>query len=255
MVRCVRCLIERRLADGGSDSSALETVHGETDDAKDVEVDVQLASPQLERCVFCHAADGTQYVPLHFQMGSESASLPYELSLAAHCACGRCWADWERRRYRTKPTVPCPVCQRSVDVGRGYALDGVHCEPCLKELLRRKLPVPPLRKTCRCCGCACVFPLLVLVFVLIASTTFTFALTILMSAVEGELTKNLDAMEPGVLDALLPAAVDEILCPALTLLDVTSGDPLTRMAMSVGSRLCERSGKRKRPRPKPRVAP
>ena len=41
MVRCVRCLIERRHADGRSDSSPLETVHGETEDAKDVEVDVR----------------------------------------------------------------------------------------------------------------------------------------------------------------------------------------------------------------------
>merc|ERR1719265_1251162 len=80
----------------------------------------------IDRCIFCHAASGQQYVPMHFAgtvEESESESLPYSESFQAHCACAGCWQSWEEKQYHQRRPVLCPVCQRRVDVFQGYFSD------------------------------------------------------------------------------------------------------------------------------------
>ncbi|CAK0899776.1 unnamed protein product [Prorocentrum cordatum] len=226
----------------------------------------QPAGPEAERCVFCHLADGTQYVPTHFE-GTEP--LPFGPGLAAHCACAACWAAWVEQQARTSnqrrlPStqgrsgprvgerelesqdvdVSCPVCQRRVDVCQGCPAQAGLCGPCLERLV---LPRGKLPRLDRCGGsrracCRAPFWCMVAVAV-IAWSGAAYGVNALMRRL---LARVAEATELDGFD--LPSEMAYLVCPALGLLGGVPYDPFLRALVEVGERLCRGSRARGRRR-------
>lgn len=222
----------------------------------------QACEREGERCVFCHTADGMQYVPMHFD--DHGSMLPYTEALGAHCACASCWAAWENRHSQGRPWVgraarvrrageaPCPVCQRRLNVCRGYPEGGL-CTACLDEVvLKTVLPVPQRERSqgLNCCGCTCHFPCVlcvVLLFMIILPAAARCAVQIALT----QTLEQLDNASEGQLESTLPPALRQTLCPVLDelagMIDLASGlfDPLLSTAWEVGIKICGTGNQRR----------
>lgn len=208
----------------------------------------------LERCVFCHAADGAQYVPAHFALPGDEASLvPFSAALESHCACPGCWAAWERHRSGRGGAASCPVCQQHVDAGRGYPGEGL-CRPCLELLLLRR-PRASRASCCSCCscrsgrGCCCSPPVLVLLL-LLAFGPLGLALESVLRVLLAHSLDEFERASGGELARALPPGLQEVLCPAVELLGALPGGPAARAVLEAGARLC---GPRSKDRPRGRT--
>eukprot|EP00439_Symbiodinium_sp_Y106_P027824 s2692_g3.t1 len=200
-----------------------------------------------ERCIFCLSMDGRQYVPLHYESPAPTSSrLPYSSALASHTACAKCWADWEERLPDPRAKFPqCPVCQRAVDIGEGYA-DKVQCHPCLEELLaevhsrrwRPKKDAADAKRACRCCWLWALAPVVLLIAV------FNVAFSVVLDLTGRWMAKELE-QHPALLRQHLPPGAASLLCTedARDLLEVLAQDSTLRLVASflqeVAARACE----------------
>ncbi|CAE8584915.1 unnamed protein product [Polarella glacialis] len=181
-------------------------------------------NPVAERCVFCHTADGWQYVPAHY--GADGIVLKHQDALSAHCACVGCWLAWERKCYATQaaPAVSCPVCQRSVDVRKGSSPVEVDhlCDLCLEELLPpvsqkllfRARATPWGSRACCCLPrrlrAPCLAGLCILLFLMIG-IVFKLVSEVLSMILLSQGTELLLAAE-GTSDSTLGPLLREVLC-------------------------------------------
>lgn len=252
--RCARCACKR-----GSAADAGHTAKGDEGIGK-------------ERCVFCLSADGAQYVPVHMDDGG--SELAYVGALGAHCACASCWAAWEERQLRKPPRLrrpwvarvaqqghlgllPCPVCQRRVDVRHGYAA-GPLCAPCLDEVVLQTPPGarPKQDEEERCCHCGCPAAAMICLLFTAAGMIPLVARGVLDFALDRSL-EVLDGTPGAELERILPPGVMEVMCPMLDKMAVFEPlrggllDPVMSMAWAVGQKVCGASSARRTARTRP----
>lgn len=200
------------------------------------------AEIELNRCIFCHVATGVQYVPIHFahavgrEAGESNQSLPYTDALQAHCACGGCWEAWEQKQVLAgRSEVPCPICQRAVDVFRGYEGCSL-CRPCLREVvpLRPRRPRTSQRKRCSCLS----WPLLVCTFVGLGMVGIAVNCAVFVT-----MSRVISVMEPEeIATALGPLhpVFAEVVCPHLDLISIAiDSSPLAIIVREFGKKLCK----------------
>ncbi|CAE7627252.1 unnamed protein product [Symbiodinium pilosum] len=179
-------------------------------DEKDAQAQCAKCLSTPERCIFCLSLDGRQYVPLHHESSAPaSARLPYSTALASHAACAKCWADWEEHLPDAHKCPQCPVCQRAIDIGQGYA-DQAHCQPCLEDLLaevrlRRQQPRKETKRACRCCWLWALLPVVLLIAV------FNVAFSVVLDLTGRWMAKELE-QHPALLRQHLPPGAATLLC-------------------------------------------
>lgn len=203
-------------------------------------------SEQSERCIFCLVADGNQYVALH--AGLNEQALQFEESLSSHCACAGCWLAWQHREARNYgrrhvsgvfagssflADAGCPVCQRLVDICRGYSDASRLCAECFERTLlpnqgqrivNAKLISAPSSRRCRICSWAAAA--VVLCLMALASLAMSWLQEVVSSFV---LEPTLQQLETRSLDSsvarVLPPAVWAILCKPFTELESEERPP------------------------------
>jgi len=197
------------------------------------------------QCVFCHAADGAQYVPLHFD---STHVLSYMPSLRDHCACAACWASWELQNaghaQNRRRVVTCPVCTRHIDVRRGYA-GAELCNDCLTDVLAT-LPPPPKQvpgpsSTRYSRRCLCCWIVVGLLFFSVNAMAFEELLGISLDLAIDAIDKSSDS---GDIKQLVSPHLLELVCTWTDSLEhIRIGPDLPlEMLLRLGARVC-RSGR------------
>lgn len=188
-----------------------------------------------QRCVFCYAATGEQYVPFHYERG-RLGECSYSPSLSGHCACKACWASWHKE-MQTTSHLHCPVCHREIDICRGYH-NGQWCGRCWKKVVLERLPTtaPPAKRERACCCCCsplfCKACIVLAIMVISAMLMEAFAL-VMMDHVRLSLT---DDHAPGNEP---PLELQQTLCPAFVNFEaLMQAHPLARMGSMVARRFC-----------------
>eukprot|EP00927_Polykrikos_kofoidii_P051856 TRINITY_DN45639_c0_g1_i1.p1 TRINITY_DN45639_c0_g1~~TRINITY_DN45639_c0_g1_i1.p1 ORF type:complete len:258 (+),score=39.70 TRINITY_DN45639_c0_g1_i1:196-969(+) len=168
-------------------------------------------------CIFCHSANGVQYVPLHFEgcsktpatVDQDTSVLPWADSLRAHCACKGCWAAWEAQQLVQGLACLCPVCQRRVDLRKCYEED--LCIACAETVV---LASPPLSKQLRFrkrTGVLCV----TFVIAFLAVAVWTFVHEVLLREAEDAIMHFIDGSSSDPQPIKLPEPLRETVCPLL----------------------------------------
>jgi len=212
-----------------------------------------LNNEPTERCIFCHDTDGTQYVAVHANSESYKC-IPYSESLKGHRACANCWAAWEAKVIKQSGSftrswsaggiaprvnskrIPCPVCQRSVDVRQGYT-DDMFCSGCLDAVVcksRPPSPPKPPQSSCSCCSCCNIF---------VAVAVCGIAIVICEVARRLFLAKVLHVLREvpqADLESAVPPPLRELLCPAMRFISsgMSATNPLEGIVLEFGSRVC-----------------
>lgn len=173
----------------------------------------------LDRCIFCHAASGEQYVAVHY--APTGGVLTYSSALRGHSACAACWHAWEKRcmtqgkkgirRTALNVEITCPVCQRTLDVRHAYE-DGPHCGACMQAIVLKAPPLPR-SQAARAHGrwSCCLIMMLVMALVNIIVMMSSFALDIVLEHAFDRVAELPDeylhnAVPPGFRDVLCPLA-------------------------------------------------
>lgn len=256
MEKCSRChkqLADQRLGANGilSERVSLNQPAQQMDMNSDA-TQKESVHEQMDRCVFCHSADESQYVPAHFRSVGKFRSrlLQWETGLASHRACAGCWAAWEARHLpkprpgRQRPPTPdqehlsCPVCARHVDPRVGYPGKDL-CHDCLDELLL-KTPAPNVKPP-SCLPCGCSTWVTVLVIFLISSVALQLLTLFLLKAVTNHVTGIEGALvDKRMMRQVLPRGLRTTICPMLHLMkDIgMDNDPFLSTAYQFGQMLC-----------------
>jgi len=195
------------------------------------------------QCVFCHAADGAQYVPLHFD---RTHVLSYTPSLRDHCACAACWASWELQNSGQaqiqRRVVSCPVCTRHIDVRRGYA-GAELCNDCLTDVLATLPPLPKQRpgpSPSRCSRRMCCWGIVAVLFFGINALAVEELMRLGLDLAADAIDK---ASDSGDLQRSLPPQLLELICTWTDSLEhIRFGPDLPlELLLRLGARICRSS--------------